>query len=66
MTESERSSANQSSSEPVRKVRTYEQVTAQIEQRVLDGATRPGDRLPSEREFAQLLRGQPGRRCGKR
>lgn len=49
------SSATQSSWEPVRKVRTYEQVMAQIEQRILDGRLAPGDRLPSEREFAQLL-----------
>lgn len=49
------SSAAQSSWEPVRKVRTYEQVMAQIEQRILDGRLGPGDRLPSEREFAQLL-----------
>ncbi|MEV7087446.1 FadR/GntR family transcriptional regulator [Streptomyces sp. NPDC093085] len=41
--------------EPVRKVRTYEQVMAQIEQRISDGYLRPGDRLPSEREFSQLL-----------
>ncbi|MBQ0925250.1 FadR/GntR family transcriptional regulator [Saccharopolyspora endophytica] len=49
------SSATQSSWEPVRKVRTYEQVMAQIEQRIVDGRLAPGDRLPSEREFAQLL-----------
>ncbi|MGW7291881.1 FadR/GntR family transcriptional regulator [Streptomyces xiamenensis] len=41
--------------EPVRKVRTYEQVMAQIEKRITDGYLRPGDRLPSEREFSQLL-----------
>ena len=41
--------------EPVRRVRTYEQVMAQIEQRMLDGLLAPGDRLPSERELAQLL-----------
>ncbi|MEU4895807.1 FadR/GntR family transcriptional regulator [Streptomyces sp. NPDC044780] len=41
--------------EPVRKVRTYEQVMAQIEQRIMEGFLRPGDRLPSEREFSQLL-----------
>lgn len=49
------SSATQSSWEPVRKVRTYEQVMGQIEQRITDGRLAPGDRLPSEREFAQLL-----------
>ncbi|MFC7327406.1 FadR/GntR family transcriptional regulator [Marinactinospora rubrisoli] len=41
--------------EPVRKIRTYEQVMAQIEQRILDGFLRPGDRLPSERDLSQLL-----------
>lgn len=41
--------------EPVRKVKTYEQVMAQIEQRIVDGLLRPGDRLPSEREFSQML-----------
>jgi GntR family transcriptional regulator, transcriptional repressor for pyruvate dehydrogenase complex len=49
------SSVSQSSWEPVRKVRTYEQVMAQIEQRMLDGLLAPGDRLPSERELSQLL-----------
>ncbi|MGP4020488.1 FadR/GntR family transcriptional regulator [Saccharopolyspora sp. 5N708] len=49
------SSASQSSWEPVRKVRTYEQVMAQIEQRMLDGLLAPGDRLPSERELSHLL-----------
>ncbi|GAA0515826.1 GntR family transcriptional regulator [Saccharopolyspora subtropica] len=48
-------SADQSSWEPVRKVRTYEQVMAQIEQRMLDGLLAPGDRLPSERELSHLL-----------
>ncbi|RRO12660.1 FadR family transcriptional regulator [Saccharopolyspora rhizosphaerae] len=49
------SSATQNSWEPVHKTRTYEQVMAQIERRILDGRLAPGDRLPSEREFAQLL-----------
>jgi len=40
---------------PVRKVRTYEQVMGQIEARMAEGYLRPGDRLPSEREFSQLL-----------
>jgi GntR family transcriptional repressor for pyruvate dehydrogenase complex len=41
--------------QPVRKVLTYEQVLAQIEQRIIDGHLRPGDRLPSERELSQTL-----------
>jgi GntR family transcriptional regulator, transcriptional repressor for pyruvate dehydrogenase complex len=41
--------------EPVQRLRTHEQVMAQIEQRILDGQLRPGDHLPSERELAVLL-----------
>lgn len=41
--------------EPVQKIRTYEQVMAQIEARILDGRLKAGDRLPSERELAQSL-----------
>lgn len=39
----------------VQRVRTYEQVMAQIETRILDGRLKAGDRLPSERELAGLL-----------
>jgi len=41
--------------EPVQRIRTYEQVMAQIEQRILDGRLKAGDKLPSERELAQSL-----------
>jgi GntR family transcriptional repressor for pyruvate dehydrogenase complex len=41
--------------EPVQRVRTYEQVMAQIEERILDGRLKAGDHLPSERELAALL-----------
>ncbi|MFV0426794.1 MAG: FadR/GntR family transcriptional regulator [Beutenbergiaceae bacterium] len=41
--------------EPVRRQRTYEQVIARIEDQILDGRLRVGDRLPAEREFAHLL-----------
>lgn len=41
--------------EPVRRVRTYEQVMAQIEDRILDGRLKAGDHLPSERELATSL-----------
>lgn len=41
--------------EPVQRIRTYEQVMAQIEERILDGRLKAGDRLPSERDLAQLL-----------
>ena len=40
---------------PVQRVRTYEQVMAQIEERILDGRLRAGDHLPSERELAVML-----------
>jgi DNA-binding FadR family transcriptional regulator len=39
----------------VRRIRTHEQVLAQIEERILDGRLRVGDRLPSERELVEAL-----------
>ncbi|GAA5030876.1 FadR/GntR family transcriptional regulator [Microbacterium fluvii] len=41
--------------EPVQRVRTYEQVMQQIEDRILDGRLKAGDRLPSERDLAASL-----------
>lgn len=41
--------------EPVRRVRTHEQVLAQIEEKILDGSLRPGQKLPSERELVSAL-----------
>jgi GntR family transcriptional repressor for pyruvate dehydrogenase complex len=41
--------------EPVQRVRTYEQVMAQIEERILDGRLKAGDHLPSERDLALQL-----------
>lgn len=41
--------------EPVRRVRTHEQVLAQIEQKILDGSLRAGEKLPSERELVTAL-----------
>jgi GntR family transcriptional regulator, transcriptional repressor for pyruvate dehydrogenase complex len=41
--------------EPVQRLRTYEQVMAQIEERILDGRLKPGDHLPSERELSASL-----------
>ncbi len=41
--------------EPVLRVRTYEQVMAQIEERILDGRLKAGDHLPSERDLAISL-----------
>lgn len=41
--------------EPVRRVRTHEQVLAQIEQKILDGSLRAGEKLPSERELVAAL-----------
>ncbi|THG28435.1 FadR/GntR family transcriptional regulator [Naasia lichenicola] len=41
--------------EPVQRIRTYEQVMSQIEDRILDGRLKAGDHLPSERDLAVLL-----------
>jgi len=41
--------------EPVQRLRTYEQVMSQIEERILDGRLKAGDHLPSERDLAILL-----------
>lgn len=41
--------------EPVQRLRTHEQVMAQIEERILDGRLQAGDRLPNERELATQL-----------
>ena len=41
--------------EPVRRVRTHEQVLGQIEQKILDGTLRAGEKLPSERELVTAL-----------
>ncbi len=41
--------------EPVTRSRTYELVLTQIEQLILDGRLRVGDRLPPERELSELL-----------
>ena len=41
--------------EPVQRVRTYEQVMSQIEDRILDGRLKAGDKLPSERDLSALL-----------
>lgn len=41
--------------EPVRKIRTHEQVLVQIEQKILDGQLRVGEKLPSERELVEAL-----------
>ncbi|GAA1204006.1 FadR/GntR family transcriptional regulator [Prauserella alba] len=41
--------------EPVRRVRTHEQVLTQIQQKILDGTLRAGERLPSERELVSML-----------
>ena len=41
--------------EPVQRLRTYEQVMSQIEERILDGRLKAGDHLPSERDLAIML-----------
>lgn len=40
---------------PVQRIRTYEQVMAQIESRIIEGRLKAGDRLPSERDLAAML-----------
>ena len=40
---------------PVARLRTHEQVLAQIEEQVVEGSLRPGDRLPGERQLAEAL-----------
>jgi GntR family transcriptional regulator, transcriptional repressor for pyruvate dehydrogenase complex len=50
-----RSVTSEASWQPVRRVRTHEQVLAQIEQKILDGDLRVGEKLPSERELAEAL-----------
>jgi len=41
---------------PVQRQRTYEQVLSQIEEQILQGRLRAGDRLPGERQLAESLR----------
>ena len=41
--------------EPVTRSRTYELVLTRIEQLILDGRLRVGDRLPPERELSEML-----------
>jgi GntR family transcriptional repressor for pyruvate dehydrogenase complex len=41
--------------EPVRRMRTHEHVLAQIEQKILDGSLRAGEKLPSERDLVVAL-----------
>lgn len=38
---------------PIRSGRLYEQIVAQIEERILDGDLNPGDQLPAERDLAE-------------
>lgn len=38
---------------PIHSGRLYEQIVAQIEERILSGELRPGDKLPAERELAE-------------
>src|SRR4051812_34402795 len=47
--------ANVNGWEPVQRVRTYEQVMSQFEERILDGRLKAGDHLPSERDLAIQL-----------
>lgn len=45
---------------PLQKTRLYEQVVEQIQQTIIDGKLQQGDRLPSERELAEMFQvGRP-------
>jgi GntR family transcriptional repressor for pyruvate dehydrogenase complex len=39
--------------ETIQKTKVYEEVAAQLEKRILEGALKPGDKLPPERELAE-------------
>ncbi len=41
--------------EPIRAPRAFEEITAQLRQRVIHGQLKPGDRLPAERDLAIKL-----------
>jgi DNA-binding FadR family transcriptional regulator len=47
--------AHQSPWKPLRRMRTHEQVVAEIEHRLITGTLKAGDRLPPERQFAEAL-----------
>src|SRR5215831_1861530 len=38
---------------PIQSLKVFEQITIQIEQKILSGTLRSGDRLPTERELAE-------------
>lgn len=40
---------------PVHRQRTFEQILAQLQDQILRGDLRPGDRLPNERKLAEML-----------
>lgn len=49
------SEATQSEWKPLSRMRTHEQVVAEIESRLNNGTLKAGDRLPPERQFAEAL-----------
>lgn len=42
-------------SEPIERAKAYQLVVQQIKAEILEGRLRPGDRLPGERQFSELL-----------
>jgi GntR family transcriptional regulator, transcriptional repressor for pyruvate dehydrogenase complex len=40
---------------PVRRVRTLDDITAQLQQAIVSGQLKPGDRLPAERELTEIF-----------
>lgn len=49
------SEETQSEWKPLPRMRTHEQVVAEIESRLISGSLKAGDRLPPERQFAEAL-----------
>jgi DNA-binding FadR family transcriptional regulator len=48
-------SSEESTWQPIKRLRAHEQVLAQVEEHILRGRLRSGDRLPGERALAELL-----------
>jgi len=47
---------NRASFNPAQSQRAFEEVVAQVEQAILDGTFKPGDRLPAERDLTEQFR----------
>ncbi len=47
----------------VRKTKVYEKIAHQIQRLIRDGLLKPGDKLPPERELAEMFQGRDGCSC---